>query len=108
MNKNQFLKCCIGLTTVKNIPFRIFDDQNFFKVLISPYEKKFKTNLNSKNIVKSVENASSQIKKIISKRIKKKMISLKVDIATRMDKSILGINIQYIKDYKICVNNIGK
>ncbi|GBP01583.1 hypothetical protein EVAR_68583_1 [Eumeta japonica] len=35
------------------------------------------------------------------------MISLKLDIATRMDKSVLGINVQYIEDYKIMINTIG-
>ncbi|XP_036342599.1 uncharacterized protein LOC118751881 [Rhagoletis pomonella] len=35
------------------------------------------------------------------------MLSLKVDVAARMGKSILGINIQYIKDFKIVINTIG-
>lgn len=108
MDKKEFLKCCVGLVTVKNIPFRIFDDHDFFKKIIGPYEQKFGVNLNSKNIGLVVEKASQEIKDIITRRVEKKMISLKVDIATRMEKSILGINIQYIKDYKICINTIGK
>ncbi|KAI8122641.1 hypothetical protein CVS40_6529 [Lucilia cuprina] len=35
------------------------------------------------------------------------MICLKLDVATRMEKSILGVNIQYIKDSKIVINTIG-
>ena len=108
MDKNQFLKCCVGLITVKNIPFRIFDDEEFFKKIIAPYEQKFGTKLNSKNIVSAIEKCGEQVTEIISKRLKNKMISLKVDIATRMDKSILGINVQYIKDFKICINTLGK
>lgn len=107
MNKNEFLLCCVGLVTVKSIPFRIFDDERFFKKLIRPYEDVYKTNFNSKNIVEKISIVSANIKESISKCIKKKMICLKIDIATRMDKSILGINIQYIKDSKIAINTIG-
>lgn len=107
MDKNKFLKCCAGLVTVKNIPFRIFDDMDYFKELISPYEEEFKVNLNSKNISLIVTQAATKMKEVIRKNVNKRMISLKVDIATRMEKHILGINIQYIKDYKICINTLG-
>ena len=36
-----------------------------------------------------------------------KMVSLKMVVATRMDKSVLGINIQYIENFKIHINTIG-
>lgn len=107
MNKYEFLLCCVGLVTVKNIPFRIFDDERFFKKLIHPYEDIFKTNINSKNIVEKIRIVANNIKESISKCINKKMICLKIDVATRMDKSILGINIQYIKESKIVINTIG-
>lgn len=108
MDKNEFLKCCVGLVTAKNLPFRIFDDRKYFKPLISQWEQKFQTNINSRNIVSLLESFNANIREEIKRRVSNKMISLKVDIATRMDKSILGINIQYIKDFKICINTIGK
>lgn len=108
MDKNKFLKCCIGIVTVKNIPFRIFDDNDYFKELIRPYEEHFKVNVNSKNISVTVAQAANKIIQVITKSVSKRMVSLKVDIATRMDKHILGINVQYInKDYKICVHTLG-
>lgn len=58
-------------------------------------------------MVIKINSVCSKIKKLISKTVNKKMISLKVDIATRLEKSILGINIQYIKDFKICINTIS-
>lgn len=72
MDKKEFLKCCVGLVTVKNIPFRIFDDHDFFKKIIGPYEQKFGVNLNSKNIGLVVEKASQEIKDIITRRVEKK------------------------------------
>lgn len=108
MDKSEFLKCCVGLVTSKNLPFRIFDDRKYFKPLISQWERKFGTNINSRNIVSLLDSYSTKIKEEIGKRVSNKMISLKVDIASRMDKSILGINIQYISDFKICINTLGK
>lgn len=108
IDKNEFLKCCVGLVAVKNMPFRIFDDREFFKTLIKPYEHAFQTNLNSKNIVTLLESSTFDIKDILKKRFKNQMVSLKIDIATRMERCILGINVQYIKDFSICINTLGK
>lgn len=59
------MRCCLGLVTVKAMPFRLFDDDQYFKKLIDPYEKAF------------------------------------VDIASRLDKRILGTNAQIIKNFDI-------
>lgn len=112
MDKNQFLRCCLGLVTVKGIAFRLLDDE-YFKKIILPYEKKFNLHLNSRNIVSYVENASDQIKNIITRRVGKrkagkKMLSLKLDIASRMERSLLGVNVQYIKDAKIVIHTLGQ
>lgn len=108
MDRNQFLKCCVGLVSVKNMPFRAFDDEEFLKPILSPYEETFQLNLNSRNIVKVLESASLKIQEKIKNTVKNKMISLKIDIASRMERHILGINIQYIENSKICINTIGK
>lgn len=108
MDRDEFLNCCIGLVSKKNLPFRIFDDNDFFKKLIKPYEEKFETKINSKNIVNILADSSQQIKNVISRTIKNKMICLKIDVASRQDKHILGVNIQYIREFKICINTIGK
>lgn len=107
MDKNEFILCCVGLVTVKHMPFRIFDDDDYFKKIIRPYEEHYKININSRNIVDKVNTVANKIKEKISKNVFKKMMCLKIDVATRMDKSILGINIQYVKESKIYINTIG-
>lgn len=64
--------------------------------------------MNSKNISNIVGASSQQIKKAIAQIIKNKMISFKIDVASRQDKHILGVNIQYIRDFKVFINTIGK
>ncbi|XP_037943634.1 uncharacterized protein LOC119676468 [Teleopsis dalmanni] len=108
IDKNKFLRCCVGLVAAKNLPFGIYDDEEFFKILIAPYEKKFNTNLNSKNIVSLIEYSSLKIQQIITERIKNKMICLEFDIATAINRDgIIVINVHYIENFKICINTIG-
>lgn len=90
LSKNEFLLCCVGLVTVKNIPFRIFDDEEYFKKILQPFEDCYKTSLNSKNIVCKINYAANEIKQQIAKSVSKKMICLKIDIASRMEKKHIG------------------
>lgn len=80
MDKEEFLKCCVGLVAKKNLPFRIFDDNDFFKKIIAPYEEKFETKINSKNIANILGDSTQQIKRAISAIVKNKMVSLKIDV----------------------------
>lgn len=107
LNKNEFLKCCVGLVAVENLSIRIFDDKVYFKKILSPYEKQYNIHLNSRTLVEYTDLSANKIKTILKNCFPNKMISLKIDVATRMDKSILVINVQYIKDFKIVVNTIG-
>ncbi|XP_037954892.1 uncharacterized protein LOC119684835 [Teleopsis dalmanni] len=107
IDKSKFLRCCVGLVAAKNLPFGIYDDEEFFKILIAPYEKKFNTNLNSKNIVSLIENSSVKIQQIIRERIKNKMICLDFDVVKIMDYKMLVIDVHYIQDFQICINTIG-
>ncbi|XP_055386349.1 uncharacterized protein LOC129615251 [Condylostylus longicornis] len=107
MDKREFLKCCVGLGTLKNIPLRIFDDNDFFKKIIKPYEDQFQTNLNSTNVTSVIEKAGEEVKRLIREHVKNKMVSVKIDAATRMGRSILGINVQYIESFQLHVNTIG-
>lgn len=39
--------------------------------------------------------------------VKGKIICLKIDTATRLNRGILGVNIQFYEDLKICIKTIG-
>lgn len=108
LNKEEFLTCCLGLTTVKSIPFSIFDDSDFFIKIIEPYERAYNIKVNRHNVTRLVETSSEFIRSEICDAVKNRLVCLKMDIATRLERSILGINIQYIHDFKIVVHTIGK
>lgn len=56
---------------------------------------------------KYLHEECDQIKKIITKDIQFKLISLKLDTVTRLNRAFLGINIQYIVDDSIIHKTIG-
>lgn len=63
--------------------------------------------INSQNIKNHIFNASNVIISNIKNDIKKQLISLKIDSVKRHNRSILGINIQYIKDGKISLKTLA-
>ncbi|XP_011186780.2 uncharacterized protein LOC105214818 [Zeugodacus cucurbitae] len=107
IDKAEFLRCCVGLVTMKNLPFRLFDDKEFFKALLEPYERKFGVVVNSHNLTHIIGDSSKNITDTIASRLKHKLISLKLDTASRMGKSVLAINVQYMQDFKICTHTLG-
>lgn len=63
--------------------------------------------MNSNNIKKHINEHAESIIKSIKADIDKKLISLKVDCVTRLNRSIIGVNIQYFKDEKLNIKTIG-
>ena len=51
--------------------------------------------------------AANEINRIIDKSLDGKLFCLKIDIAERMNKSVLGINIQYLDGTKIIIRTMG-
>ena len=63
--------------------------------------------INAENICEEVVMLASKVKKEIQEDIREKFILLKIDTATRMDRAILGINIQLIKNGKLTLRTIA-
>jgi hypothetical protein len=61
--------------------------------------------INSKNIISKLDNAVDQLIGIIKNELKNKIFSVKIDCATRYNKSVLGVNAQFIKEKKIVIRN---
>ncbi|KAF2881231.1 hypothetical protein ILUMI_24943 [Ignelater luminosus] len=99
---------CIELVTVNGRPFSIMDDSGFGKI-IEPIIKGLgmKTGLSSELIKSVMSNEAQLIRKNISDCVKDKLISLNVDAVTRLDRSFLGINIQFVENSKIHLKTIG-
>ena len=60
---------------------------------------------------REMENGHSRIVKRmemrISKDIKGRLISLKIDSATRLDRTLFAVNVQYIENASVIIKTIG-
>lgn len=75
--------------------------------IIEGINKKERIAINTNNIRDMIAPKAKQVKEKIMCEVKNKMISLKVDAATRMGRSFLGINIQFMKEGSIQLRTLA-
>lgn len=63
--------------------------------------------MNFQNIKQHVNSQAENIVKNIKYDVIGKLISIKVDCVTRLNRSILGVNVQYIIDGKLYIKTLG-
>lgn len=93
------------------IPFTILKSTGF-RYFIDPFINAFRSSglhysVNRINTQSKIEEKAEQMKQIISKEINGRLICLLLDIASRYNRSILGINIAYFYNGKVRVRTIG-
>lgn len=106
MSKEILLNACVELVTVNGRPFSLVADSGF-KAIIKPLTSALNITINPDNLRASVIEEAAYVRKTISDEVRGKLISLKVDGATRHDRSVLGVNIQFIKKGKICLRTLA-
>lgn len=102
----EFVRNCVELVTLHGLPFRSMEFDSF-KKLIKPYENAFNVSINAKIIKENVSSTADSIRLAIKNDLENKLFSIKFDTATRYNRSILGINVQFIKSAKICIATLG-
>lgn len=109
ISPDELKKACLELITINGRPISIIEDSGFKKIIsgITSGYKNEKVVINKQNIRDMIEPTAESVKKAIIKEVKNKFLSLKVDAATRLSRSFLGINIQFIKDDKIVLRTLA-
>lgn len=107
----HFWNAILQLMIFNALPFAILKSQGF-RYLIKPYIAAFEQagiqcTVDSRNVQHLVRDTANQIKEKISIEVKGKMICLLLDIASRYNHSIFGINIMYWSNGKPCIKTIG-
>lgn len=76
-------------------------------ILFVNYSFKFSLGftINSHNIKKQIFSTSIKIMNQIKDDVKNNLISLKIDCVKRHSRSIMGVNIQFIKNNKVCLEH---
>lgn len=94
-----------------SLPFTTVQSPGF-RYLINPFVTTFNEAgvnfaVNPQNVQIQIKEKSEKIRKIISNEVKGNMICLLLDIASRFNRSIFGINITYWCNGKLCIRSIG-
>lgn len=101
MCKDDVVNACIDLITKESLPLSFFDCNSFNILTSLIFEGLKMEKISSKNIMEFVVEKHYKIKKNIIQLLKNKVISLKIDTATRSDRSILGVNVQIISKNEV-------
>lgn len=96
MSPNEVNNACIDFLTKESQPLSFFDTKSFQTLTTPIFEGLKMPKINSKNVMDLVNSKFEKLKMIITKAVEGKVLSLKIDTATRSDRSILGINVQLL------------
>lgn len=104
------------IVTVNGRNFSYLEDSGLRKILDPIIEELNKTTptedeagrcINRHNIKELVKKAAEDLRALIRKEVAGKYVCLKVDTATRLDRHILGVNIQFTVDWKLVIRNLA-
>lgn len=111
LSKSTLKKAILELVTVNGRPFSILEDSGMRKILKPILERlpsDEKLNITPESVKLYVYEESDRIIQLIKHEVQsKKLISLKVDVASRHGRSFLGLNIQFVQDGKILIRTLG-
>lgn len=111
VDPEEIWDACTELVTVNGLPLTVVEYPAFQRIL-KPYLTALKLKgidliINRHNIKDRISHRAEQIKQLIMSETKNNVLCVLVDIASRYNRSVLGINVAFMKDDKICVRTIG-
>lgn len=112
VSETNILNILVELMTINGRPFTMFNDSGFQKLyhlFIQLIERSFNGlnfNINIPKIKNQMQDISIKMRKQIVAETKNLIPSIMVDIATTNNRSILGINMQYVLNKKIIVRTL--
>lgn len=111
VNIKDIWEACTDLITVNALSLSVVESPAFKKIL-EPYvialkRQGIELNINKKAIKKYIEERVNEIKKQIIDETKGGLIDLMIDIATRHNRSVIGINIKYMVNGIPVIRTIG-
>lgn len=111
INREDFLLGCLESVVINCRPFTLLKDsgmQRIFRPIIDEFSRvKAATPTDPDYIQHQAIRAAEVIKDKIKAELKGKMVSLQFDLATRMNRCILGVNIQLYQKDKLTVRTLA-
>ncbi|XP_064469959.1 uncharacterized protein LOC135384700 [Ornithodoros turicata] len=108
VSKKQIVTACVELVVKNGRPFQLMEDSGFRKLLDPLIEiAGGRFAINSKSIRAQVCETAAKTRQRITEVLKDRLISLKIDCATRLDRAILGVNAQYVENGRVVVQTLA-
>ena len=102
MNEKTLENACLELVTINTRPFKLMDDSRFRKILNQLLQGvRAKFTVNEENVLEKIREKANDNRYRIKLEVEDKLVSLKADVATCHNRSILRVNLQFISDGKI-------
>jgi hypothetical protein len=94
LSKAEYIKHCVILAVFNMAAFLLFNRPPF-RALTMIHTLKNGLVINNRNIGDFITKTASSVRKMIMEEVKGRIVSIKLDLASRHHRSMLGINIQY-------------
>ena len=108
INEKTLKNACLELVTMNGRPFKLMDDSGFRKIL-NPFLEDMRANfnINADNIREKIEVKADDVNYCMKLEVGHKLVSLKADVATCRNRSIHGVNLQFISDGKVQLRTLA-
>lgn len=111
VNSDEIMDACADLICIHGLPLAAVE-YPAFKKLLNPYilglrTKGIEITVNQRTIKEHITKRTEDLRRIIRRETKGRLISIMTDIATRYNRSVLGVSISYIFNGEICIRTIG-
>lgn len=111
IERSELLMGCLELTTIDGRPFTILDDSGLQRIL-RPIIDELRSNgvsvpLNPEHIKRKANEMQEIVKGRIRSEMKGKLPSVQLDLTRHLQRSILGVNVQYFVDDKLVVRTLA-
>lgn len=103
---SRIINACISLVTINGRPFSLLDDSGFQELVSLALGDKGDV-ITSRTIPKYISKAAQNMREYIREEVKVKILSIKIDGVTRQNRSIMGVNVQFVMDGVIQVRTLA-
>ena len=113
LSAQEALDACVEMVTVNGRPFSCLKDSGFRKILDPVLTSLNKASagptvtVNRQTISQLITSKAKKLRDQIRAEVAGKLVSLKADTCKRIDRHLMGVNIQLVKNCKLCLRNLG-
>jgi hypothetical protein len=100
----EFRKNIVEMVTINGRPLNSLEDsgfQNIIKPILEAFSPTERITVSRRTAVPWIHKEAEKLRADIKLMVKDKMISMKIDLATRLGRSIMGLNAQYVDDCRL-------